>query len=369
MELICEPCTFSPELVEDCLPTSSSDTGQLSLLSVTNTPVEFCDNEPQTDGSQACQCGKGMSDCLIHPSTPAAWIASMQDSLANLLALPDFAKVLKMNEENSSLRSFAVLKQFDPNMSFSKMSQDCSPANPHLAYVAGLIDGEGCLRIHRQSKKTTSTFTAIVQMNMLNQKGPTAQTAAEGWYETSPDMFGTWSRYSGRWPRWGMTAGGFAYAHPMSERRITETGGLPYVPDGKSFHHPPNTSGMDGGSNSRRALKKRQEMWPTPSATDGQRGGVMTPNMTGQRLTQMVNTDARKMFPTPTNHNHKESGAPSQMNRNTVQLGDMVGGQLNPTWVAWLMGFPIGWASLKDTETPKSLCKPQQHGNYLEANK
>lgn len=27
-------------------------------------------------------------------------------------------------------------------------------------------------------------------------------------------------------------------------------------------------------------------------------------------------------------------------------------GQLNPTWVEWLMGFPIGWTELNVSETP-----------------
>jgi len=29
-------------------------------------------------------------------------------------------------------------------------------------------------------------------------------------------------------------------------------------------------------------------------------------------------------------------------------------GQLNPEWVAWLMGYPIGWLNLKDSEMPSS---------------
>lgn len=29
-----------------------------------------------------------------------------------------------------------------------------------------------------------------------------------------------------------------------------------------------------------------------------------------------------------------------------------VAGQLNPTWVEWLMGFPIGWTELNVSETP-----------------
>jgi len=27
-------------------------------------------------------------------------------------------------------------------------------------------------------------------------------------------------------------------------------------------------------------------------------------------------------------------------------------GALNPTWVEWLMGFPLGWTDLKPSETP-----------------
>lgn len=42
--------------------------------------------------------------------------------------------------------------------------------------------------------------------------------------------------------------------------------GFGFLPDGETFFHTPNTSRLDGGSNSRKALKKRQ-MWLTPTAT------------------------------------------------------------------------------------------------------
>ena len=42
------------------------------------------------------------------------------------------------------------------------------------------------------------------------------------------------------------------------------------------------------------------------------------------------------------------------------------GGQLNPHWVGWLMGFPIGWASSKVTATPKSPSRQQQPTDSLE---
>jgi hypothetical protein len=33
-------------------------------------------------------------------------------------------------------------------------------------------------------------------------------------------------------------------------------------------------------------------------------------------------------------------------------------GKLNPTWVEWLMGFPLGWTDLEDSETPSSHKSP-----------
>jgi site-specific DNA-cytosine methylase len=38
------------------------------------------------------------------------------------------------------------------------------------------------------------------------------------------------------------------------------------------------------------------------------------------------------------------------------------GGSLNPTWVEWLMGWPLGWTDLKPLETDKSQRWPHSHG-------
>lgn len=34
-----------------------------------------------------------------------------------------------------------------------------------------------------------------------------------------------------------------------------------------------------------------------------------------------------------------------------VHPGGATGGKLNPTWVEWLMGFPLGWTDLDASET------------------
>lgn len=134
-----EPCTSLLDTVEDCLLTSSSDTRQLSLLSGTPTPARSCESEPQMDGFQVCTCGRGMSDCLIHPSTRDKWIAFMRASLAQTLALPEIRQGLAQKRAvASTVKSSASLAWFDQSAcswktsqtSFLTDSEPCSPTWP-----------------------------------------------------------------------------------------------------------------------------------------------------------------------------------------------------------------------------------------------
>ena len=53
-------------------------------------------------------------------------------------------------------------------------------------------------------------------------------------------------------------------------------------------------------------------------------------------------------WPTPTTQDGKNNGGKSQHRRNSKPLNAEVGGALNPQWVEWLMGYPIGGTALKD---------------------
>ena len=46
-------------------------------------------------------------------------------------------------------------------------------------------------------------------------------------------------------------------------------------------------------------------------------------------------------------------------------LGGIAGGPLNPNWVEWLMGWPIGWTDLKPLETDRFQSWQQQHLKYF----
>jgi DNA (cytosine-5)-methyltransferase 1 len=151
-------------------------------------------------------------------------------------------------------------------------------------------------------------------------------------------------------------------------------------PNNETFFHTPTTTGLDGGSNGRKALKKRLE-WPTPStkgyghAAEGMVGNMMKKieegTMTKLQAEQLLGLPHlenhrtwKKKFPTPTAHNAKETNAPSEALRNEPSLASIAGGALNPTWVEWLMGWPLGWTDLKPLEMDKSLYVQQQRGNY-----
>ncbi len=53
------------------------------------------------------------------------------------------------------------------------------------------------------------------------------------------------------------------------------------------------------------------------------------------------------LWPTPTARDYRAPGLPekrqARMEERAQPLPEVIGGMLNPQWVEWLMGFPIGW--------------------------
>lgn len=108
-------------------------------------------------------------------------------------------------------------------------------------------------------------------------------------------------------PKWGMAANGFVFQHPTAERPMKETGcGL----------------------------------WPTAKAS-------IRGDCPSERLRRTPDLpSAIKMRPLP-------DGSPPSQN-----------GQLNPEWVEWFMGWPIGWTELKPLGMDKFREWQQQHSQF-----
>ena len=98
--------------------------------------------------------------------------------------------------------------------------------------------------------------------------------------------------------------------------------------------------------------------WPTPNAMET--GTHTTKKQGGMSLSHFV-----QKWPTPTTNDARNRvGQIAQLKRESPGLSVVcdqgVGGQLNPTWVEWLMGFPLGWSELNDLGMQWFRSKPKR---------
>lgn len=140
-------------------------------------------------------------------------------------------------------------------------------------------------------------------------------------------------------PKSGMTADGLLYPLKMLERHISEKG-----------------SGC----------------WPTPEAHS--QTGYQT-NRYGRKAPRLGDavkgvkpsyggTSTRRTYPTPIKRDSRTfKGAQRMPNAlGTEPLVVQIGGDLNPSWVEWLMGYPIGATDLKPLEMLGFRLWLQLHG-------
>lgn len=105
--------------------------------------------------------------------------------------------------------------------------------------------------------------------------------------------------------------------------------------------------------------------WPTPMASYGKPRGTNASTSRRVRLGKQISLEATvKLYPTPTAHNAKEGAFPAEYTRKTPTLATHAGGQLNPTWVEWLMGWPLGWTDCAVSATAKFQQWPRSHGMF-----
>jgi hypothetical protein len=134
--------------------------------------------------------------------------------------------------------------------------------------------------------------------------------ATRSWRTFQGSLLSEWETYSETWPRAGMTRNGTAYQRPPSA---------------------PLTGATASGS------------WPTPRAEERQqynsRDGYVALSL------------AVKAWPTPTARLGHRRGPQAKRYFDPARSNDLddavaaagTTGQLNPTWVEWLMGYPEGW--------------------------
>jgi len=161
------------------------------------------------------------------------------------------------------------------------------------------------------------------------------------WKTPQCSLLGDSEEFWETWPQWGLMRNGECWEQRTLEQTIR---GTEY---GLSEKWATPTTMDKLPPKSQQALLKE--------ATQARPGRSKPANLRDQ-VSNMQN------WPTPTAHNFKETNAPSEKNRNTPTLAAQAGGKLNPPWVEWLMGWPIGWTDLKPLVMDKSHCVQQQLG-------
>jgi hypothetical protein len=165
------------------------------------------------------------------------------------------------------------------------------------------------------------------------------------------------------WPRSGMTVAGECWELPMLERRTSATDSGLWLPTPVSIDAGSGRVNTSIGSSNQRptlALMARKNLWPTPTCGMASHA-QLTPEASQREMDRSIRVRGnpsslaiaiQAKYPTPTVNDSKNSTLPeSQRNRDglagsLLRSGERPGGQLNPTWVEWLMGWPLNWTSL-----------------------
>jgi hypothetical protein len=177
------------------------------------------------------------------------------------------------------------------------------------------------------------------------------------WRTSQTSLFSGWIEYSETWPQAGTMRNGVVFQRqrwvpPIEEIASGSSGNWPTPTIAGNYNR--KGASPNSGDGLETAVKK--DNWPIPRAIEYKNPGMSIERrqkgMAPEHLSEAV-----RMWPTPTSRDHKDTGD-SIMN-GTVPVNGLLGravaptkmkGSLDPAFVEYLMGYPIGWTVLKPLE-------------------
>lgn len=172
------------------------------------------------------------------------------------------------------------------------------------------------------------------------------------WRTAQHSLLGGLDEFSETWPRWGLMRNGECWERPtLAPLTAANESGLWPTPTVCGNYNRKGASATSGDG-----LATVVRMFPTPTATNTKANHMRGADKGKPR-------EARNYMATPTARDWR-SGKASQatMERNSRPLSEQIGGQLNPNWVEWLMGWPPGWTDLKPLVMDKCRNARLKHG-------
>lgn len=218
----------------------------------------------------------------------------------------------------------------------------------------------------------TDDLTTKVAKESIEERWPTPRASPSSWYPESDETYNQRGRQGAEglatevarregalWPTPTAEGGtGYMSGPKRDTWRPTLEGAAQMSPEGP----PPKITADEFRGEGRGAAAK---VWPTPTTSDrlgSRRSTARKEHWTSNPGTTLTDaawaTDER--WRTPTSRDFKGASSQSWRNRDpkdgdpTPTLSDQVLvrgkgglGRLNPDWVEWLMGWPVGWTSLE----------------------
>ena len=312
----------------------------------------------------ACSIGRQSLVTLEVPildQWPGWWTRSLRASPASLTAWPGNSVEKQMNETSGPI-PYGALARWDPSGSCWKMSQvsflEMIDGHPMQASWSGSFPKSGTMQSGvLYPQRTQAHHPNENGGGVLPPKWPPPH--ARDWKGNK----GTTVWKNGRFIRVSDTTG-IEYGANLdgAVAKWPTPSAMPRGPhtgrDHDGLHTVSKTTGTRFGMTLETAIKH----WPTPTATERTNDVTATPSQAtldrfhageiarvrktrSPTLTTAVN-EGQRMWPTPNTSDAKTANMKDDHDLKKGYLRGEVGGQLNPLWVTWLMGLPVGWVSL-----------------------
>jgi hypothetical protein len=163
------------------------------------------------------------------------------------------------------------------------------------------------------------------------------------WKTSQQSLFGGFTEFLWSSLRSGTIVGGRLYQPQRLDPRTFDSDGF-YLPTPTASDYGSNNHGVKEGKAESKAESKaslgqmaRRNQWPTPVARDWKGQGM--------------------------SRERRKTREPDNL-CSAVRESDGAG-SLNPTWVEWLMGYPLEWTALEDWATQWFRTKRKRHSKDL----
>jgi len=260
-------------------------------------------------------------------------------------------------------------------------SQNTGPPSLATEMFASFLARSGGGKPAKRGRSMSSVAGSRAKTSALPDAaaGSTARSPASGW--NTPGSFayfdpGSWSwrtpqlslvggltEFLETWPHAGTTRNGIAFRRRRLVPLTSVTGFTLWATPTATLAHRGGRGDLIQQVRGNPSPSGHFKLVPTPTVNDA-RNSTFPPSQRGRdslighiMRTGFVSTPtASRRGSYKTGRTGEQKGGCRNLSEDAAALGSR--GELNPPWVEWLMGFPIGWTDLGGSETPSSPKSP-----------